>query len=81
MPPTMSVLLGSVPEDLAGTASGVLHTSRQVGGALAVATFGALLSDPHRIEQGMRVSLAIATVVILLAVVAATRYTTAAHHD
>ena len=42
MPPITALLLNSVPDAQAGTASGVFNTSRQVGGALAVAVFGAL---------------------------------------
>ncbi|WP_323802035.1 MFS transporter [Pseudomonas aeruginosa] len=47
-PPVTAVLLSSVPGALAGTASGVFNTSRQVGGALAVAVFGALLAQAYR---------------------------------
>ena len=45
MPPMTAVLLNGVPPRRAGTASGVFNTSRQLGGALAVAVFGALLAD------------------------------------
>ena len=65
-PPIAEVLLGSVPAPLAGTASGAFNTSRQVGGALAVAVFGALLAQPFGFVNGMRVSLLLATVVALL---------------
>jgi len=41
MPPVMALLLQAVPARRAGVASGVFNTSRQVGGALAVAVFGA----------------------------------------
>lgn len=44
MPSTTSLLLNSVPPSHAGTASGVLNTARQVGGAIAIAAFGALLT-------------------------------------
>ncbi|MDQ3878381.1 MAG: MFS transporter, partial [Actinomycetota bacterium] len=40
-PPTTTVLLSSVPSSRSGIASGVYNTSRQIGGALAVAVFGA----------------------------------------
>ncbi|MFY4257951.1 MFS transporter [Achromobacter xylosoxidans] len=56
-PPVTAVLLSSVPGALAGTASGVFNTSRQVGGALAVAVFGALLSQAPSFMAGMRISL------------------------
>lgn len=56
-PPVTAVLLNSVPSALTGTASGVFNTSRQVGGALAVAVFGALLAQSPSFMIGLRVSL------------------------
>jgi DHA2 family methylenomycin A resistance protein-like MFS transporter len=67
MPPVTGVLLNSVPGHRAGTASGVFNTSRQVGGALAVAVFGALLASGGGFQQGLRVSLLIAAAVVLAA--------------
>lgn len=43
MPSATSLLLNTVPAAWSGTASGVLNTSRQVGGAVAIAAFGALM--------------------------------------
>jgi EmrB/QacA subfamily drug resistance transporter len=43
--PAMAAVLGSVPEDQSGVASGVLDTFRQVGGALGVAVMGAIVSN------------------------------------
>jgi DHA2 family methylenomycin A resistance protein-like MFS transporter len=64
--PTMTALLmGSVPAARAGTASGVLNTCRQLGGALAVAIFGALVADPGAFLDGLRISLVIAAVLLL----------------
>jgi EmrB/QacA subfamily drug resistance transporter len=60
MPPVTAVLLNSVPEHRAGTASGVFNTSRQVGGALAVAVFGALLANRATFMPGLRTSLLLA---------------------
>jgi MFS family permease len=57
MPPLAAVLLATVPPGLAGTASGLLNTSRQLGGALAVAAFGAFLAGPGSFTSGMRTSL------------------------
>jgi MFS transporter, DHA2 family, methylenomycin A resistance protein len=65
MPPVTAVLLNSVPDTLAGTASGVFNTSRQLGGALAIAVFGALLAQPAGLTHGLRLSLAIAAVVTI----------------
>lgn len=64
--PTLTALLvGSVPAAQAGIASGVLNTSRQVGGALAVALFGALVAHRETFLLGMQVSLLIAALLLL----------------
>jgi MFS family permease len=60
IPPVTAVLLNSVPDHQAGTASGLFNTSRQLGGALAVAAFGALLARPDGFLTGLRQSLLIA---------------------
>ena len=60
MPPVMALLLHAVPARRAGVASGVLNTSRQVGGALAIAVFGALVSSRATFLPGLRLSLLIA---------------------
>jgi predicted MFS family arabinose efflux permease len=70
IPPMSGVLLNSVPGEQAGTASGVFNTSRQVGGALAVAVFGALLANQATFMQGLRTSLLIAAGVALAAAAA-----------
>lgn len=70
MPPTMAVLLNSVPVTQAGIASGVFNTSRQIGGALAIAVFGALLGQPGGFLPGLRTSLLIAAGVALAAAAA-----------
>lgn len=70
MPPSTASLLSGVPAELAGTASGVFNTSRQVGGALSVAVFGGLLADPRTLQGGVLTSLAIAAGVALLAAIA-----------
>ena len=71
MPPVIALLLHAVPARQAGVASGALNTSRQVGGALAVAVFGALISHRASFLPGMRASLLIAVVVLFAAAVAA----------
>ena len=70
-PPITAVLLHSVPAVLTGTASGVYNTSRQVGGALAVAVFGALLNQSTSFSAGMRASLLVAAGTALLTALAA----------
>ena len=69
--PTITALLeGSVPAERAGTASGVLNTCRQLGGALAIAIFGALVARPDSFVDGMRISLVIAALLLLATTVA-----------
>ncbi len=60
--PTTALLLESVPAHRSGVASGVFNTSRQLGGALAVAVFGTLLANHAQLLPGLRESLAIAAV-------------------
>jgi predicted MFS family arabinose efflux permease len=71
MPPTMAVLLDHAPRRRAGTASAPFNTSRQIGGALAVAVFGALLADPATFQAGVQTSLLIAAGVTALTTAAA----------
>jgi DHA2 family methylenomycin A resistance protein-like MFS transporter len=71
MPPTTSVVLASVPAERAGTASAVFNTFRQVGGAVAIAVFGALIANPDTFVQGMQISFTIAASSLLIAAVAA----------
>jgi DHA2 family methylenomycin A resistance protein-like MFS transporter len=66
--PTMTaVLLGAFEPSRAGTVSGVFNTSRQVGGALAVAVFGALLAGSSTFHPGFMLSLLIAAAIALIA--------------
>lgn len=66
MPPTTGLVLASVSPERAGTASAVFNTFRQVGGALAIAIFGALIADRDRFVAGMQVSLTIAASLLLI---------------
>jgi DHA2 family methylenomycin A resistance protein-like MFS transporter len=65
MPSVTGVVLEGVPPEQAGIASAVFNTFRQIGGAVAIAVFGALIADPDTFLSGMRISLAIAAVLIL----------------
>ena len=65
MPPVMALLLEAVPARRAGVASGLFNTSRQVGGALAVAVFGALLASRATFLPGLRDSLLTAAAAVL----------------
>jgi MFS transporter, DHA2 family, methylenomycin A resistance protein len=81
-PPATAVLLDSVPHHQSGVASGVFNTSRQVGGALAVAVFGGLLTNPETFVRGVHVSLLLAaTVTALTAVLTLSLPRTTQHHE
>lgn len=80
MPPTTAILLDTVPAHRGGVASGVFNSSRQVGGALAVAVFGAFLSH-GAFMSGLRASLLTAAVVALLTAAAATVLRPIRHRD
>ena len=66
IPTITALLVSNVPVERAGTASGVLNTCRQLGGALAVAVFGALVAHRETFVQGMQVSLVGASVLLLV---------------
>jgi len=65
VPTVTALLVNSVSADRAGTASGVFNTCRQLGGALAVAIFGALVAHRETFLHGMRVNLVIAALLLL----------------
>jgi hypothetical protein len=71
VPSVIVVLLDAIPADQAGMGAGLLNSSRQVGGTLAVAVFGALTSHRASFLPGMRASLLIAVVVLAAASMAA----------
>ncbi|MGW2632484.1 MFS transporter [Streptomyces chattanoogensis] len=58
MPALTSLMLDSVAAERAGTAAALLNTSRQTGGALSIAVFGALLAGGF--AAGMQESLLLA---------------------
>jgi DHA2 family methylenomycin A resistance protein-like MFS transporter len=66
IPTITALLVSNVPAERAGTASGVLNTCRQLGGALAVALFGALVAHRETFVRGMQVSLVGAAVLLLV---------------
>lgn len=76
MPPATSVVLASVPAERSGTASAVFNTFRQVGGAVAIAVFGAFLADRSQFVVGTQTSFVVAAVVLLVAALAAIRIRT-----
>ncbi|WP_372442830.1 MFS transporter [Actinomadura barringtoniae] len=66
VPALTAMLLDAVPADRAGTAGAVLNTGRQVGGAIAVAVFGALLAGSDTFLTGMRWSMLLAAAGLIL---------------
>jgi DHA2 family methylenomycin A resistance protein-like MFS transporter len=73
IPTITAVLLNSVPSERAGTASGILNTCRQLGGALAVAVFGVLIARRDTFEWGMQISLISAAILLLVTAAASLR--------
>ncbi|TGY32928.1 MFS transporter [Microbacterium laevaniformans] len=70
MPPLAGVVLGTADEDRAGIASAALNTFRQVGGALAIAVFGAVIAGSAGFAAGTQISFTIAAALALLATTA-----------
>ena len=69
LPSLTFLLLDSLPPAQAGLAGGLFNAGRQTGGALAVATFGTLVAGSFL--TGMRVSMLISAVLLLLSTAAA----------
>jgi MFS transporter, DHA2 family, methylenomycin A resistance protein len=69
VPSLTFLLLDSLPASQAGLAGGLFNASRQTGGALAVAVFGALVSGSFL--AGMRASMLISAMLLLASTVAA----------
>ncbi|MFE3142555.1 MFS transporter [Streptomyces scopuliridis] len=65
-----ALLLENVPAERAGVAAGVLNAARQLGGALAVAAFGALVADRAGFVSGLHTSLLIAAATVAASAVA-----------
>jgi DHA2 family methylenomycin A resistance protein-like MFS transporter len=72
VPAMTTTVLASVGRPWSGTASGVLNAARQMGGAIGVAAFGALLNGEHdRIVAAVKLSaLSSATLLLVAAIVA-----------
>jgi len=64
VPPIASLVLEGAPGEVAGTASGVLNTFRQLGGSLGVAGVGAVIAGHADFMPGLRAGL-LGTVIVL----------------
>jgi MFS transporter, DHA2 family, methylenomycin A resistance protein len=69
VPAMTTAILSSVERAKSGTASAVLNAARQVGGAIGVATFGALVGEvtAEQISTGVKIAACIATVLLIIA--------------
>ncbi len=68
VPAMTTAILSSVPRERSGTASAVLNTARQAGGAIGVAVFGALLGQTHeKIIPGLHAASLISTGLLIAA--------------
>lgn len=68
VPAMTTAILASVERGKAGTASAVLNTARQVGGALGVAIYGALVAAPATaaVLRGIEIAMTVSTALLLL---------------
>jgi len=61
--------LAAVPSARSGIASGALNAVRQTGGAVGVAVFGASMAMPTDIVGGIRISLMVSALLLLVTAV------------
>jgi len=75
IPAMTAAVLSSVDRSRSGTASAVLNASRQTGGAIGVAIFGALVGNtPIQIVQGFKMASLISAGLLFLATAVAWKY-------
>jgi DHA2 family methylenomycin A resistance protein-like MFS transporter len=66
VPPLMTAVVGSVPGEQSGIASGALNAARQTGAVLGVAVLGTLVGDGSSItSHTTRIALVVAGLVLL----------------
>lgn len=65
VPPLMTAVVGSVPKEQSGIASGALNSARQTGAVLGVAVLGAVIGSGTSVGSGTRLALVVAGVVLL----------------
>jgi MFS transporter, DHA2 family, methylenomycin A resistance protein len=73
VPAMTTAILSSVDRARSGTASAVLNAARQVGGAIGVATFGALVSGvtAERIISGLNIAALTSAALLIIATIVA----------
>lgn len=80
VPPIAALVLDVAPAHLAGTASGVLNMSRQLGGSLGVAVFGSIVNASAVFLTGLRVDYLIIAALVVITAMAATLVLRRAEH-
>jgi MFS transporter, DHA2 family, methylenomycin A resistance protein len=73
VPPLTALVMGQIPAERAGTASGVLNTARQMGGSLGVAVFGAVIATQASFISGLRLDFGTTALLLIGAAGAALR--------
>jgi len=75
VPAMTAAVLSGVDRSRSGTASAVLNASRQTGGAIGVAIFGALVGNTSaQIVQGIKMAALISVGLVLIATIVAWKY-------
>ncbi|MFC9057714.1 MFS transporter [Streptomyces sp. NPDC057074] len=74
IPPLMTAIVGSVPKEQSGIASGALNSARQTGAVLGVAVLGAVIGSGASVGSGTRLALVVAGVVLLAGAGVVTAY-------
>ncbi|MCX4750231.1 MFS transporter [Kitasatospora sp. NBC_01287] len=70
VPPLTTAMLEAVDAERAGLASGILNSARQIGGAIGVAVFGALVAGSSGFMTGLHTAVLVAALALLLALAA-----------
>jgi DHA2 family methylenomycin A resistance protein-like MFS transporter len=80
IPAMTAAVLSSVDRKRSGTASAVLNASRQTGGAIGVAIFGALVGNtPVQIVQGLKLASLTSLALLLIATLVAWKFIRRSH--
>lgn len=64
-PPMMATLVGGVPSERVGLASGALNSSRQMGSVIGVAVFGLLITTAGGVVDAIRIASIISVVLLV----------------
>jgi DHA2 family methylenomycin A resistance protein-like MFS transporter len=74
VPAIAALILEAAPLNLAGTASGVLNTFRQLGGSLGVAIFGSVANISSVFLVGLRNDYLVTAAILLVAVILSAKF-------